>query len=364
MRNKKIVFLALSITVIVVLVLSYFFFNSLLAKPLGPSLKDDLAGQPTSNLDQLHTLDQTSFPVSAGQPLQTLQAFQTQVPLPTQGTPLCGNTPVLTILVSGIDFRGDNYLYGLADVIRIVRVDFTVPKVTIFTLDRDLWVEIPGIQAHYDITHGKLNQAYFYGVPAMGYYDGTAGGSGLLAKTLKLNFGLTVDNYLVVSMAAFTKGVDALGGIDVNVPTALDGSPEGMSSFDPGPQHLDGARALDLARIREGYSSLIRITNQDAIIKGITDKITSPQIILKIPALLQALNGTVLTDLSPNQINDLVCLVKKMNGSDLNFAEIPDSYYSQGNIYDPNMNLNTFIWNIDFNVIRQYVSAFQSGRWP
>jgi LCP family protein required for cell wall assembly len=352
MKEKKIFFVALFICIVIGLVSAYLYVNTLLAKPLGPSLSEDLAGQPTSNFNQLPTSDQTSLPFLTQQPLQTL------VP------PLCGDTPVLTILVSGIDYRGDNYLYGLADVIRIVRIDFTKPKVTIFTLDRDIWVEIPGIQAHYGITHGKLNQAYFYGVPAMGYYDGTAGGAGLLAKTLKWNFGLTVDNYIVVNMAAFVKGVDALGGIDVYVPNSLDGSPAGLSSFDAGEQHLNGTRALDLARIRKGYSSLIRISNQDAIIKGLTDKISSPDIILKIPALLQALKGTVLTDLSPNQINSMVCLVKKMNNTDLNFAEIPDSYYVQSNIYDPDMHQNTFIWDIDFNVIRKYVSEFQSGRWP
>jgi len=352
MNKKNIFFVALFICIVIGLVFADLYANTLFSKPLGPSLSEDLAGQPTFNFNQPPTPNQTSIPLLTQQPLQT------------QGPPLCGNNPVLTILVSGIDYRGDNYLYGLADVIRIVRIDFTRPKVTIFTLDRDIWVEIPGIQDHYGITHGKLNQAYFYGVPAMGYYDGTAGGSGLLAKTLKWNFGLTVDNYIVVSMAAFVKGVDALGGIDVNVPSSLDGRPAGLSSFSAGEQHLNGTRALDLARIREGYSSLIRISNQDAIIKGITDKISSPDIILKVPALLQALKGTVRTDLSPNQINSMVCLVKKINNSDLSFAEIPDSYYVQSTIYDPDTHANVFIWNIDFNVIRQYVSEFQSGQWP
>jgi anionic cell wall polymer biosynthesis LytR-Cps2A-Psr (LCP) family protein len=158
--------------------------------------------------------------------------------------------------------------------------------------------------------------------------------------------------------------VDALGGIDVSVPKPLDGRLSGVSSFNAGAQHLSGTRALDLARIREGYSSLIRISNQDAIIKGLADKVSSPDIILKIPALLQALKGTVLTDLSPNQINSMVCLIKKMNSADLSFAEIPENYYAQSNIYDPNMHQTVFIWNIDFNVIRSYVSEFQSGRWP
>jgi LCP family protein required for cell wall assembly len=360
MNMKKILVVALSICVIIASVSAYIYFNNLLAKPLGPSLREDLAGQPTSEI--------TGFPTSIQSTSQppTQQPLVTQQPSPTQSPPLCGDTPVLTILVAGIDYEGDGYVYGLADVIRIVRVDFTIPKVTIFTLDRDIWVEIPGIEDHYGITHGKLNQAYFYGVPAMGYYDGTAGGAGLLAKTLKLNFGLNVDNYVVVNMAAFVRTVDTLDGIDIYLPESVDGNVHGYTEgyFPAGIQHLDGTRALNLARVREGYSSLIRITNQDAIIKGLADKITSPAVILKIPALIQILKDTVLTDLSPNQINSMVCLAKKMDSADLRFAEIPTSYYTQSTIYDPDIHANVFIWNIDFNVIRSYVSDFQSGRWP
>jgi anionic cell wall polymer biosynthesis LytR-Cps2A-Psr (LCP) family protein len=67
----------------------------------------------------------------------------------------------MTILAVGADNRADNYIYGLADVIRLVDIDFVTPRVTVFSLPRDLWVEIPDISDHYGITHGKLNQAYF-----------------------------------------------------------------------------------------------------------------------------------------------------------------------------------------------------------
>lgn len=365
MKNKKRNFsFAFFLIIIASLIPVFFLFSSLFNKPLGPSVINDLAGINDANINTMETPDFTSYPAPQDQPLLTQQALDKLTPLSTQGPPLCGNTPVLTVLVSGIDYRGENYVYGLADVIRIVRIDFTTPKISIFTLDRDLWVEIPDIQDHYDITHGKLNQAYFYGVPAMGYYDGSAGGAGLLARTIKWNFGLSVDNYAVVSMAAFVRGVDALGGIDVAVPYTLDGTGSGTMSFTAGMQHLDGEQALDLARIREGYSSLIRIANQDAIIKALTDTVTTPAVILKIPALIQALRGTILTDLSPDQINDLVCLAKKTNSSNLFFAEIPTGYYEAGNIFNPNTKEKEFIWNIDFNVIRQYVMEFQSGRWP
>jgi LCP family protein required for cell wall assembly len=361
MNKKKRIISILTFSGLIGLVSGFLYLYPLLAKPLGPSLGEDLAGQTTPNFYQFPTPGQTfiQFP--------TKQPNLTQQPLITQQPPACGNTPVLSILVSGIDYQGDNYLYGLSDVIRIVRIDFRVPKIAIFTIDRDIWVEIPGIEDHYGITHGKLNESYFYGVPAMGYYDGNAGGSGLLAKTLNSNFGLVVDNYVVVSMAAFVKTVDALGGIDIYLPNPIDGNyapGENLGSFSAGNHHLDGTEALNLARIRRGYPSLIRISDQDAIIKGLAKRISSPDIILKIPALLEILKDTVLTDLSPNQINSMVCLINKMDFTDLSFAEIPSNYYTGSSIYNPNVHKNVWVWDIDFNVIRSYVREFQSGRWP
>ena len=100
------------------------------------------------------------------------------------------------ILLIGSDTRTDNYHAGLSDFIRIVRVDFINPGLTYLAFQRDLYVEIPWISAHSGITHGKLNQAYFYGNPGIGYYDGPGQGPGLLAETLKHNFGVRVDHYL------------------------------------------------------------------------------------------------------------------------------------------------------------------------
>ena len=129
------------------------------------------------------------------------------------------------VLGVGAD-SGQDYRYGLADVIRVARIDFIIPRVTMLAMPRDLWVEIPEINTKYDITHGKLNQAYFYGGPGMGYYDGPGGAPGLLARTLDLNFGLRVDHYGAVNMQTFVKIVDAVGGIDIYLPRMNDHRPD------------------------------------------------------------------------------------------------------------------------------------------
>lgn len=356
LKRKNRVLLIIGILVLSLIIALYFLAQDAWKKPLGPSLSEITYDSTATKGDMI--VDENLTPILTSESIEiTTHTLEPEKP------PLCGDVPVLTILTVGIDFRGDNYLYGLADVIRITRIDFTQPKVAIFALDRAIWVEIPGIEDHYGLTHGLLNQAYFFGVPAMGYYDGPAGGAGLLAQTLRNNFGVNVDNYLVVSMAAFVLGIDAIGGIDVYLEEPVY-SDEDLGSFSAGWHHLDGEHALHLARIRKGYSSLIRITNQDAILKGIYTKLTSPEIIGKIPELIKIMQKTVLTDLSPQQIKDLTCLAQKMSTDDLAFAEIPVEYYIYSWIYSEYMQQDVNYFDIDFDVVRSYVEVFQNGTWP
>jgi len=364
MSKKRAAIVVGSFCILLGLILGGSGCSSLMDKPLGPSLKGSSTSQPGTNSNSNFNSNSNPLPApgTLASPVQTPAQGQAN-----QVRPLCGNVPVLTVLAVGIDFRGDNYLYGLADVIRIIRIDFTTHKVSVLTLDRAIWVEIPGISAHYGITHGLLNQAYFYGVPAMGYYTGPAGGAGLLAETLQKNFDLNVDNYAVVDFRAFVKIVDALDGIDVNLPAPVDGNVNGndFGFFNAGTHHLSGAQALNLARIREGYSTLIRDSNQDQIIKGIYAKVTSPAIISRLPQLLLSLKGAGLTGLSARQIEDMLCLVRKMDTStDLTFRSIPDKYYIYSWIYDQDMHQDINIWKIDFNVFRSYIADFMKGEWP
>jgi len=147
------------------------------------------------------------------------------------------------------------------------------------------------------------------------------------------------------------------------LPQSVDGTPE-LPFFNAGKQHLSGTQALELARIREKYSTLIRDRDQDIIIKGIYGKLSSPEIIAKIPALLKAFTNAGLTDLSTRQISSMACLLTKMGGSDLTFREIPDKYYVYGWIYDQDMHQDVNIWKVDFDVFRSYINDFMKGDWP
>jgi LCP family protein required for cell wall assembly len=296
--------------------------------------------------------------------LPAATATETLVPTATP-EPLCGGPPALTVLGLGID-GNEGYLYGLSDVIRIVRVDFVTPKVTVLSFPRDLWVEIPEIEEHYGITHGKLNQAYFYGTPGMGYYDGPGAGAGLLARTLDLNFGLQVEHYGAVNMQTFVKIVDAVGGIEIYLPTDVDGTPiddktEDMGYFNAGQQHFTGDEALRFSRIRKRYNGFARISNQNMVLCALKDKIVSPAVLPRIPQIINAFQDSVLTDLSPEQLAQMACLVPKLDAENLVFASISEDLLTPTRVYSPQQKATTFAYEADFDVIRDILDQFLAG---
>ncbi len=287
-------------------------------------------------------------------------------PLPTS-TPLCGGPPVMTILAIGSDTRSTGYTWGLADVIRVVRVDFVTPRVTVLDFPRDLWVKIPYISDNlHGQDHEKLNQAYLYGNPGDGfhYWNDPSAGPGLLALTLNMNFGVKVDHYIAVNMRTFVNMVDAVGGLDVNLAQSVAGSDD--PHMQKGEHHLNGAEALALARNRtDGVFS--RGDNQNIVLCALQKKLTSPAVITQIPQLVNSFQGSVQTDLSPAIMTQLACLATQLPRQNIALYNFPETLFTGTRIFDPVFRDNkkgVFIWDVDFNILRNYVTQFQAGSWP
>jgi LCP family protein required for cell wall assembly len=296
-------------------------------------------------------------PTASPTPLPTLTPIPSPTTAPEISESLCGGPAVMTLLAVGSDARSDSYQYGLADVIRIIRVDFATPKVSILEFPRDLWVEIPEIVDNIGVENEKLNQAYLYGNPGFGYYDGPGAGPGLLARTLDMNFGVHPDHYLAVNMQTFVKIVNAVGGVDVTLPYTID------HRFKAGHMHLDGQLALTLARNRiEGVFE--RGGYQNLVLCALRDKLLNPAVLPQIPEIIASFQGSVQTDLTPEQISQLACLGTQLDTGYLIFASFPEELFKGTRTYDPVFKKNLFIWNVDFNMLRDYVSRFSAGTWP
>jgi len=331
---------------------TYSNYQTFASQPLGPALPIGQQSLPPT------------WTASPG-PSPTLPGAVTLAPLvtfPTTTPPaMCGGPNIMNILLVGADTRGDNYTYGLADAIRVVRVDFMTPKVTVLEFPRDLWVEIPHISDNLDgQDHEKLNQAYLYGQPGFQYWDDPSAGSGLLALTLNKNFGVQTDHYVSINMRTFENIINALGGIDVNIKTEQAAKSTNLSI---GIHHLDGANALKVARNRGG-GSFERADNQNIVLCALRKKITSPNIVAQIPELIEAFKDNIRTDFTPEQISQLACLGTRLPPQNIVLTSFPQELFTQTREFDPVFDKRIAILDADFNILSDYVRKFHAGTWP
>jgi LCP family protein required for cell wall assembly len=211
--------------------------------------------------------------------------------------------------------------------------------------------------------YAKLNQAYLFGQPGYFYWDNPSGGAGLLALTLNMNFGAHADNYISVNMRTFENVVNAVDGIDLYIPDERTAIKTGLPM---GNNHLDGANALKVARNRE-ESVFERVNNQNRVLCALQKKLASPSVVPQIPELIKSFEDNILTDLTPDEITQLACLGTKIRPQNIVFAAFPEKLFKPSrqipDFYSHNPK-GTFIWDVDFTVLQEYVRQFEAGTWP
>lgn len=128
-----------------------------------------------------------------------------------------------TFLLLGYGGPGHDGPY-LTDSMMVIHADLKKNTVALVSLPRDLWVKLP-VKTK-EIFHSKINSIY-----QMGMYEwknfpavrvSKTGTPELVKEAVKTVIGLTVDNVITVDFAGFAKGVDALGGVDVEVLKTFD----------------------------------------------------------------------------------------------------------------------------------------------
>jgi anionic cell wall polymer biosynthesis LytR-Cps2A-Psr (LCP) family protein len=187
-----------------------------------------------------------------------------------------------------------------------------------------------------------------------------------MAQTMEHNFGAHVDHGIAINMQSFVRIVDALGGIDINLPYAIDGRVQGsrdpLMYFSAGDQHLDGRRAQILARVRP-QGDFERSNVQTIILQALSAKLLSPSVLPRLPELTSALHGSVYTDLDAARITQLTCLAARLDTEKIVYVNFPPELFQGTRVQDPVLG-NTFIFEADFDVLRNYVAAFMTGSWP
>lgn len=270
---------------------------------------------------------------------------------------VCSEDASMRVLLVGIDYRAGDYLYGLADVIRFAEVDFANRSIDMIAIPRDLIVEIPPDRFKVPGPY-KVNQAYFFGTPGMQNYYGEGNGADSLNEVLNYNFGISADHYVVVNFQTFVAFVDAIGGVDVNLPEPVYGGSQG--DFPQGEQTLTGERALALARIRENYNDEFRVRNQSLIIQGVFDKLLQPGNFIKIPILITQFQGSVLTDLPVDQIGKLALCFQNFERESLVTHHVPSEYLTLENLYLTSLNEYTYGFRWDWRLVEWIESSLNN----
>lgn len=328
---------------------------------------DTPLGEPLNLPSPTAELTEESTPTNTPEPEETEEVSTATPEVTPTIEPVCGDDLSMTILVTGIDSEG--YMFGLADSIRLVRLDFQNKEVTVLAMPRDLWVDIPGA-ARYGVSKGKLNQAYFYGTEGMGFYDGTGYGSGLLAHTLQSNFGIQVDHYLSVNLYAFRNIVDALGGLDVYLPedVYIKHFEQPKLYLKAGTHHLNGKQAEQVVRARIDIGDFGRIRNQTLVLKALAVKMLTPNGIKQIPDLANRLFSYVLTDFSASDISKMACLAAFIDPQEDIIFDNVIPVEEEANIgqwvMDEYQGYQVYALFYDKAVLTQRLTDFQAGIWP
>lgn len=249
-------------------------------------------------------------------------AISNQSPLSTQ-TGYMGGSQRVNFLIMGYGGSGHDGAY-LTDSLVVVSLMPQSHHTTLISVPRDLWVQNPPNSGNYS----KINAVYT--VASKNNADPSAGGNAV-AQKISLVTGLQVNYWMTINFTGFRDFIDAIGGIDVDVPDAFTAkypanddpavNPNWITvKFTRGLQHMDGQRAIIYARARyvldnpaEG-SDFARSQRQQLIMKAALTKMKQWQTWPHMYGALDKLEHTLYSNLS---LADLAEFALKM---DLNTA--------------------------------------------
>lgn len=209
-------------------------------------------------------------------------------------------TTPFNVLISGSDTRGGFDENGRSDVIMVATVNPKTGTILLTSVPRDFYVTT-ACDAADGCQQGALDKITHTGIH----------GTNTTKRTVEQLLGIEINYTFKVGFDTVTDIVDAVGGIDVNVEPGYECSnflhAPGLSVH-AGVNHLNGEQALGYARERYAYSEgdRQRTKNQQQVLMGIVDKITSPAIVTNYASIMDSMSDTFSTTMSSQEISDLI----------------------------------------------------------
>jgi len=205
----------------------------------------------------------------------------------------------------------------LTDTIMVATIDPVGKGSAMLSFPRDMLIDIHTKEFVYE---DRINTSFGVGVRNGG---SISSGIDQLKLDMKENFGIDIDHYVIMDFKGVEKLVDAVGGIEVDIPYELSVSNWFYSdddingvwlSFPPGVNQLDGYNAVAFGRHRTYDSDFARVKRQQLVVKAALAKVFSQGLLNNPLELYDAYSSTVRTDIPRSKMLGYGLLLKDTNG--------------------------------------------------
>lgn len=226
------------------------------------------------------------------------------------------------ILILGVDSNGkksDPFKGTRTDTILLVSIDKLGKAVNAVSIPRDSKVYLAD-------GHGvdKINAAH------------AIGGTDLTIKTIQNTFGVNINHYIIINFAGVKDFVEALGGVQVNVEKRMrynDNSGNLHINLYPGYQILNAQQAEGYLRFRhDAIGDIGRMSRQQWFVRGVVEKLKSPEVIPRIPAIIKAVGNNIQTDMNFYDLVQLASFSRQIDMNNVQSATLPGGPSNHGYI--------------------------------
>lgn len=239
-------------------------------------------------------------------------------------------TDRINILVLGLDRRPNEPIDASfrSDTMFVASIDKHAGKLQLLAIPRDTWADIPYGNTTGVWAQNKINAAYSYGQ----FYKYPGGGSAASVAAVEHNFNIDIHYYVVIDWVGFVELIDAIGGIDISVPSDISDFGTDVLDVFPnhtvtaGEHHMDGKQALGYSRVRTD-GDLKRIERQQLVIQAVANKSISLGLIAKIPELWDAYKHAFRTDIDTGMIPGFALLAKQLDLAHIDTESISSAMY-------------------------------------
>lgn len=245
-----------------------------------------------------------------------------------------------SILILGSDER-EGETNSRSDTIILVTIDPNLKKVAVVSIPRDTRVTLSNGQV------GKINAAYALGGPEAS------------VQAVKKLLGTPIDYYMELNFQAFTKVVDTLGGVTINVPQRMYKPLEDINLY-PGLQRLDGQQALGFVRWRDYLlGDIDRTGKQQEFLAALAREALQPSTIPKLPALIKETRPYLNTNMGLGNMLKMAAWAPGFSAESVVSQTLPGYFYDQ---VDANNQLIQSYWVADKNNLPGLVDKMLDGQ--